>query len=156
MVAKLLNIVGPHVAAFGEKDAQQAAVIRRLVADLFLDVEVQVHPTVRDEDGLALSSRNKRLDDNERAAAAAIPKALEAVQRLVDHGDTDAEKIAEAARTVIESEPLLRVDYIELVDRQSFERVGSLEKEGLLVLAVHCGSTRLLDNIRLSPSRASA
>ena len=156
VVTKLLNIVGPHVVAFGEKDAQQATVIRRLVEDLFLDVEVQIRPTVRDEDGLALSSRNQRLDDDERAAAAAIPRALEAVERLVQEGETGGEKIAEAARTVIESEPLLRVDYAELVDRKTFARVDSLDKEGMLVLAVHCGTTRLLDNIRLSPARASA
>jgi len=156
VVTKLLNIVGPDVVAFGEKDAQQAVVVRRLVADLFLDVEVQVQPTMRADDGLALSSRNERLDDDERAAAAAIPRALDAVERLVAEGEVDGEKIAEAARTVIESEPLLRVDYVELVDRQTFARFDSLEKEGLLVLAVHCGSVRLLDNLRLSPSRASA
>jgi pantoate--beta-alanine ligase len=156
VVTKLLNIVGPHVVAFGEKDAQQAAVIRRLVEDLFLDVEVLVRPTVRDKDGLALSSRNRRLDSVHRAAAAAIPRALEAVKRLVEEGETGGEKIAEAARTVIESEALLRVDYAELVDRKTFARIDSLDKEGLLVLAVHCGTTRLLDNIRLSPARASA
>jgi pantoate--beta-alanine ligase len=156
VVTKLLNIVGPHVVAFGEKDAQQAAVVRRLVEDLFLDVEVQILPTTRDEDGLALSSRNKNLDDDERAAAANISRALEAVQRLVDLGETNSEKIVEAARTVLENEPLLRVDYIELVGRQTFARLDQLDEEALLVLAVLCGSTRLLDNIRLSPSTASA
>lgn len=156
VVTKLLNIVAPHVVVFGEKDAQQAAIVRRLVADLFLDVEVRVHPTVRDHDGLALSSRNSRLDDDERAAVAVIPRALDTVRRRVESGETVGEKIVEAARTVIESEPLLRVDYIELVDRSTFAHVDILEKEALLVLAVHCGAVRLLDNIRLSPSRASA
>jgi len=92
VVTKLLNIVGPHAIAFGEKEAQQATVIRRLVEDLFLDVEVQVQPTVRDEDGLAMSSRNQRFDDDERAAAAAIPRALEAVGRLVQEGRPTARR----------------------------------------------------------------
>jgi len=151
VVAKLLNIIGPHVAAFGQKDAQQAVIVRRMVADLFLDVEIQIHPTVRDEDGLALSSRNQFLSEEERTAAGAVPRALEAVQRRVEEGETDAEKIVEAASTVIDSQPLLRVDYIELVDRNFLTPIGVLEKEALLVLAIHCGTTRLLDNILLSP-----
>jgi len=156
VVAKLLNILGPHVVAFGQKDAQQAAVVQRMVADLFLDVEVEVHPTIREEDGLALSSRNRLLSEEERTAAGAIPRALEAAQRRVEKGETDAEKIVEAARTVIESEPLLRVDYVELVDRNLFVSVDLLEKEALLLLAIHCGTTRLLDNVLLSPSEGHA
>jgi pantoate--beta-alanine ligase len=151
VVAKLLNIVGPHVVALGQKDAQQVAIVQRMVEDLFLDVEIQVHPTVREDDGLALSSRNRFLSEEERAAAGAVPRALEAARRRVGEGETDAEKIVEAARTVIESEPLLRVDYVELVDRTLFTPVDALEKEGLLVMAIHCGTTRLLDNTPLSP-----
>lgn len=151
VVTKLLNIVGPHVVAFGQKDAQQVAVVQRMVADLFLDVEVQVQPTERDEDGLALSSRNRYLSEEERAAAAAIPRALEAAQRRVGEGEVDGEKIIEAARTVIENEPLLRVDYVQLVDRKLFTPVTTLERSVLLVVAVHCGDTRLLDNSVLSP-----
>ena len=151
VVAKLLNIVGPHVAAFGQKDAQQVAVVRRMVKDLFIDVEIEVHPTVREEDGLALSSRNRFLSEDERTAAAAVPRALDSAKRRVEEGETDTEKIVEAARTVIDSEPLLRVDYIEIVGRDLFTPVDVLEKEALLVMAIHCGTTRLLDNALLSP-----
>lgn len=156
VVTKLLNIVGPHVTAFGQKDAQQAAIVQRMVADLFLDVEIQVHPTVRDEDGLAFSSRNQFLSEEDRTAAAAVPRALDAAQRRVEEGETDAEKIVEAARTVIDSEPLLRVDYVELVDRTVFTPIDVLEKEALLVIAIHCGTARLLDNILLSPTTGDA
>ncbi len=155
VVTKLLNIVGPHVAAFGQKDAQQAALVQRMVQDLFIDVEIHVHPTVREADGLALSSRNRYLSDEERAAAAAVPRAIEAARRRVEEGETDAEKIVEAARTVIENEPLLRVDYIELVGRRSFNPIEQLEKEALLLAAIHCGTVRLLDNTQLSPATGS-
>ena len=151
VVTKLLNIVGPHLIVLGQKDAQQVAVIQRMVADLFLDVEIQVYPTVREEDGLAMSSRNRFLSEDERTAAGAVPRALEAVRRRVGEGETGAEKIVEAARTVIESEPLLRVDYVELVDRNLFTPIDVLEKEALLVMAAHCGTTRLLDNTLLFP-----
>lgn len=154
VVTKLLNIIGPHVVAFGQKDAQQAAIVQRLVADLFLDVEILIHPTVREEDGLALSSRNQLLSEEERTAAGAVPRALEAARRRVDESETSAEKILEAARTVIDSEPLLRVDYIELVDRNVFTSIDVLEKDALLVMAIHCGTTRLLDNVVLSPGDA--
>jgi pantoate--beta-alanine ligase len=156
VVTKLLNIVEPHVVAFGQKDAQQVAVVQRLVADLFLDVELEILPTVRDKNGLALSSRNRYLSEEERTAAAAILRALHTAQRRVDDGESGAEKIIEAARTVIGSEPLLRVDYLELVDRKTFLPVQDLAKESLLVVAVHCGTTRLLDNALLSPTVGEA
>ena len=156
VVAKLLNIVGPHVAAFGQKDVQQAAIVQTMVADLFLDVEIQIHPTVRDADGLAMSSRNQVLTEEERTAAGAVPRALEAAERRVEEGETSVEKIVEAVRTVIESEPLLRVDYIELVDRNVFTPMDVFENEALLVIAIHCGTTRLLDNVLLSPAGGDA
>ncbi len=152
VVTKLLNIVGPHVAAFGQKDAQQAAIVQRVVDDLFIDVEIHVHPTIREEDGLAMSSRNRYLSEEERAAAGAVPRAIEAARRRVEEGETAVEKIVEAARTVIESEPLLRVDYVELVDRRAFNPIEQLEGEALLVLAIHCGTVRLLDNATVSPT----
>jgi len=156
VVTKLLNIIEPHVVAFGQKDAQQVAVIRRVVTDLALEVEVQVVPTTREDDGVALSSRNRFLSEEERGAAAAIPRALETAQRRVDEGESKAEKIVEAARTVIDSEPLLRIDYLELVDRNTFVPVDALTKEALIVVAVHCGTTRLLDNALLSPTAGEA
>ena len=156
VVTKLLNIVEPHVIAFGQKDAQQVAVVERLVTDLSLDVEIEILPTVRDADGLALSSRNRYLSEEERTAATAIVRALEAAQHRVDDGEFDAEKIVEAARTVIDSEPLLRVDYLNLVDRKTFLSVDALTEEALLIVAVHCGTTRLLDNALLSPTVGNA
>lgn len=151
IVTKLLNIVRPDVVVFGQKDAQQVAVIRQLVDDLFIDVDVVASPTVRDDDGLALSSRNAYLSQDEREAAAAIPRAFEAVRRLLSNGENGREKLIEAGRTVIEAEPLLRIDYIDLVDRNSFEPMESVERDGLLVGAFFCGKTRLLDNELLTP-----
>jgi pantoate--beta-alanine ligase len=151
IVTKLLNIVQPDVAVFGQKDAQQLAVIRQLAEDLFLEVDIVGSPTVRDEDGLALSSRNAYLSQDEREAATAIPRAFEAVRRLLGNGENRRERLVEAARTVIEAEPLLRIDYIDLVDRTTFEPMESVERDGLMVGAFHCGKTRLLDNEILTP-----
>ncbi len=156
VVLKLFEIVRPTVAAFGQKDAQQAIVIQRMVRDLMLDVEVLVLPIVRDEDRLALSSRNKYLSDEQRAAAGAIPRALEAAQHVVAEGQDRPDEIVAAAREVLEAEPLLQVDYIELVDTDTMEKIDVLRGEKLLVLAVWAGKTRLLDNVMLrAPSRES-
>lgn len=149
VVLKLFEIVKPHVAAFGQKDAQQAVIVRRMVADLMLDVEILVLPTVRDEDGVALSSRNAHLTDDERLAARAIPLAMRAAEKRVGDGEWDAEAVIEAARTVLESEPRLSVDYVALVDPVTLQAVGELTGEAFLLLAVRVGKTRLLDNATL-------
>ncbi len=152
VVTKLLNIVHPHVAAFGQKDAQQAVIIQRLVKDLMIDVEILVLPIVRDEDELALSSRNRFLTVEQRRAAGAIPRALQAARHVVAEGIRDPEEVMAAAREVIEAEPLLKVDYVELVDPRDLNPVSAVEGEMLLVLAVYAGETRLLDNAEIRVS----
>ena len=132
---KLFSIVGPHVAWFGQKDAQQVAVIRRVVADLNLPLEIVAVPTVRDDDGLALSSRNAFLSQAERAVAVGLPRALEAGATAHRSGDDPVV----AARRILEAEPGLAVDYVDLADLDGPTLVG----------AVRVGSTRLIDNVRL-------
>jgi pantoate--beta-alanine ligase len=149
VVAKLFAIVDPHVAAFGQKDAQQTLVIKALVRDLMLDVEVLVLPTKREEDGVAMSSRNALLSSDERRAAKAIPRALESAQSAFSAGERVPERIVAAARNVLEGEPLLRIDYVELVDTERLDPVPRAQGEMLLAVAVLAGTTRLIDNIVL-------
>jgi pantoate--beta-alanine ligase len=149
VVLKLLNAVNPHVVAFGQKDAQQAIVIRRMIQDLMLDVETLVLPIVRDDDGVALSSRNVRLSPDERKAARAIPRALEAAQAAVAAGERDGPKLVKAAQAALEQDPLLRVDYVALVDTDKLEPVTRIEGETLLAVAVYAGAVRLIDNVVL-------
>ncbi len=154
VVAKLLNIVGPDVAYFGQKDAQQAAVIRRLARDLDIPVRIDTCPTVRDPDGLALSSRNARLSAGERARATALHRALTAIQRAVESGERDpavARVIgrAELARAQLEPE------YLELVSADTFTPVRRIEGSVLAVVAARVGATRLIDNQPLSTALAA-
>jgi pantoate--beta-alanine ligase len=149
VVTKLFHAVAPHVAAFGQKDAQQALVVKRLVRDLLLDVEILVVPTARDDDGIAMSSRNVYLSAEERRAARALPRALDAARAAVEAGERDGAEIVRAARRAIEAEPLLRIDYVALVDTERLEPVERLGGEMLLVLAVFAGTTRLIDNLPL-------
>jgi pantoate--beta-alanine ligase len=146
VVLKLLNIVQPHMAAFGQKDAQQCAVVRRLAADLMLDVELLVLPIVRDEHGLALSSRNRWLTEQDRERARLIPRALEAGREVARDGGRQPQAVIDAARAVLEEEPGLEIDYVELVDAESFESVEQLAGEMLLLVAVRLGDIRLIDN----------
>jgi pantoate--beta-alanine ligase len=151
VVLKLFEIVQPHIAAFGQKDAQQCAVIERMVADLLMDVEILVLPIVRDEQGLALSSRNKYLSPEELAAARAIPAALEAGKKAAADGHTTAEEVVEAATGLLAAEELLKIDYVELVDSETLEAVNAVDREVFLLIAVYCGATRLIDNAVLAP-----
>jgi pantoate--beta-alanine ligase len=146
VVMKLFQIVQPTVAAFGQKDAQQAVILQRMARDLMLDTEVIVAPIVRDDDGLALSSRNRYLSAEERQAALAIPRALEGARHVVAEGQTRAEEVVAAAREVLEAEFLLEVDYVELVDSERLQPVEVVEGEALLAVAVRVGRTRLIDN----------
>jgi pantoate--beta-alanine ligase len=150
VVLKLFETVKPHVAVFGQKDAQQCLVIRRIVRDLLLDVEIVVLPTQRDEDGLAMSSRNVYLSPDERRAARAIPRALEAARAAVAAGERDPEVVRAAARAAIVAEPILAIDYLELVDSERLEPVSRVQGEMLIVAAVFAGTTRLIDNLPLS------
>jgi len=149
VVTKLFEIVKPQVAVFGQKDAQQAIIVRRMAADLLMDVEVLVLPTKRDDDGVALSSRNVYLSADERRAAKAIPRALEAGRVALASGEHDPGRILAAAREPIVAEPLLRIDYLELVDADRLQPVTRAQGEMLLVAAVFAGKTRLIDNLPL-------
>jgi pantoate--beta-alanine ligase len=146
VVAKLFNMVRPHTAIFGAKDYQQLQVIRRVAADLNFDVEIVSHPTVRDRNGLALSSRNAYLSARERAAALCLSRALKAAAGLAARGERDAATVIAAARAVIEAEPLAEIEYVRLCDAETLEDIGRLEGEALLALAVRVGPARLIDN----------
>ncbi len=150
VVLKLFEIVDPHVAAFGQKDAQQAIIIQRMVRDLMLDVEIQVVPTVRDEDGVALSSRNAYLSSEQRRAARAIPKALQAAEKAVADGEENAAEVVKIALDILTGESLLKVDYVALVDGENLLPLETVEGKMLLALAVWVGETRLIDNVRLN------
>lgn len=146
VVAKLFNLVQPSCAVFGEKDAQQLRVIRRMVRDLNLPVEIIPGPIVREADGLAMSSRNARLKPEERAQAIALRRALDAVEKEFAEGERDADVLRKLARNVIEQAPLARVDYVEIVDDETLEPVILIERDALCALAVHFPSARLIDN----------
>lgn len=146
VVAKLFNIVKPDKAYFGQKDAQQLAVIRRMVRDLNFDLEIVGCPIIREEDGLAKSSRNTYLSAEERQAATILHKGLETGEKLVKAGEKNTEKITAAIREVIESEPLAKIDYVEAVDFDSIEEVKEIKGATLFAVAVYIGKTRLIDN----------
>ena len=151
VVAKLLNIVLPSRAYFGRKDAQQLAVIRRLVRDLRLDVDVVGLPIVRESDGLALSSRNAYLAPRERAAALVLSRALARAQALVAAGESDGERLRAAMRDVIGAEPLAQVDYVSVADGETFAELDRVDEGALALLAVRIGDVRLIDNATLEP-----
>ena len=155
VVAKLLVAARPDRAVFGQKDAQQVAVVRRMMRDLDLDdVELVVGPTVREPDGLAMSSRNAYLGAEDRAAATALHRGLRAAARLVAAGERDARAAESAARAVIEAEPRCALEYAAVIDPDSFEPVGALDAPALLVVAARVGPTRLIDNLPLpTPTR---
>jgi pantoate--beta-alanine ligase len=155
VVAKLLLAVRPDRAVFGQKDAQQAAVVRRLLRDLHLDdIELVLGPIVREPDGLAMSSRNAYLDPDDRRAATALSRGLEAAAALVADGERDAARVEAAARAVIEAQPRCALDYAAVVDPDTFAPLASLEGPALLAVAARVGPARLIDNVRLpSPTR---
>jgi len=150
VVSKLFNICAPDRAYFGEKDAQQLAVIRRMVRNLDLPVEIVPCPTVREADGLAMSSRNARLTPEERTQAAALFKALSAAQARVQTGERDADTLQELIRAILAEAPLGEVDYIEIVRADDLTPVSTLSGGCLIALAVRFGETRLIDNIRVN------
>lgn len=148
VVCKLLNIVAPDLAFFGQKDAQQAAVIRRMVADLHIDVQIETMPTVREPDSLAMSSRNARLTPSQRRQALALHAALQAAERLVARGERSSQRLLEAAGQVLADQEI-SPDYIALVDHVDFHELQSLQDEGLMLIAARIGQTRLIDNLLL-------
>lgn len=155
VVLKLFEIVQPHFAYFGRKDAQQARIIHKMVHDLNLDVELVICPTVREPDGLALSSRNAYLDAQERKAATVLHRALQAAERQLSSGVRDTLELQGAMREVLDKEPLARVDYVEIVDAATFEPVVRVGRRSYALLAVRIGSTRLIDNMLIRPAESS-
>jgi pantoate--beta-alanine ligase len=152
VVNKLFNIVHPHFAFFGRKDAQQVIIIKRMARELSMDVEIVVGPTVREEDGLALSSRNVYLSTDERKAATVLRRALERCRTLYNGGERDSERLIPSMRSLIEAEPLARVDYIAITDTEGLETVETIPADHptLVSMAVFIGATRLIDNIVLN------
>lgn len=146
VVAKLFNIVRPHVVIFGSKDHQQLQIVRRMVEDLNFNVEVVGHPIVREKDGLAMSSRNAYLNQKERQAALSLYHSLKKAESLVRQGERKSERIIDAVRAEIGKEPLARVEYVQLLHPDSLEEVKKVESEALLALAVRIGKARLIDN----------
>jgi len=149
IVAKLFNIVRPHKAFFGQKDAQQTIVIRKMVDDLNMDIEIVELPTVREPDGLAMSSRNKYLSPDERKEAVVLYKSLEETRRLIETGERDAGRIKEAIERMLRSAPHAEIDYVEAVNTATLEPLNPLQGEMLIALAVRVGSARLIDNVKI-------
>ncbi|MDP9341316.1 MAG: pantoate--beta-alanine ligase [Actinomycetota bacterium] len=149
VVAKLFHLVGPSAAYFGEKDAQQLAVIRRMVRDLSFPVDVEGCPIVREPDGLALSSRNVYLSPEERTSATCLYRALQAAATLVAEGERDAGALRARMAEVVEAEPLAGLDYAAVVDEATFEEVERLAGPARALVAARVGAPRLIDNLRL-------
>lgn len=147
VVMKLLQIVQPHRAYFGRKDAQQARIVQQMTQDMSLDSEIVVCPIVREADGLALSSRNAYLDAQQRKAAPVLHRALEAAQNELQRGERDALQLQTAMHRVLDDEPLCKVDYVEIVNAETFEPVVRVSRSSYVLLAAYFGKTRLIDNL---------
>jgi len=150
VVAKLFHVVEPDFAFFGQKDAAQAAIIRRMVRDLNLPVEIVVCPIVREPDGLAMSSRNAYLDPNQRQMALVLYRSLTAIKQLFEKGERSAANLIETGKQVFASEPAVRLDYLEVVDPNTLDPVTEMSHPALVAVAAFVGKTRLIDNIVLS------
>lgn len=146
VVTKLFHISEADRAYFGQKDAQQLAVIRRMVRDLNFPIEIVGCPIIREEDGLAKSSRNTYLTAEERQAATILYKSLKKGHEMIDAGETDAKKVEDAIRSVIETEPRAKIDYVEIVDWEELQPVAKIDRPVLVALAVYIGKDRLIDN----------
>jgi pantoate--beta-alanine ligase len=149
VVAKLFNAVQPHKAYFGQKDAQQAAVIRQMTRDLSYPIEIVICPIVREPDGLAMSSRNVYLDHEQRKAATVLSRALRAAKDVYEGGERNAEKIRGKMKEVLAGEPLAEVQYVSCADYDTLEELLTINGKTLLSMAVFLGKTRLIDNLVL-------
>ena len=153
VVLKLFHIVCPDNAYFGQKDAQQLAVIKRMVKDLSVDITIHGCPIIREEDGLAKSSRNTYLSAEERQAALCLSRAVFAGQKMVQGGERDAKVVLDAMKAIIEAEPMAKIDYVKMVDFENIVQVEKIESEPVLcAMAVYIGKTRLIDNFIFDPS----
>ena len=150
VVAKLFNIVQPNRAYFGQKDAQQLIVIRKMVADLDMSLEVVAVPTVREPDGLAMSSRNTYLNPEERKAALVLYQALTLAQKLWSQGEKDAKVIRQQMTDLIQKQPLAEIDYISIADAETLDELDRVKPPALVSMAVRIGKTRLIDNVVLN------
>lgn len=151
VVAKLFGIVKPDMAYFGQKDAQQAIVIKKMVEDLDMDIDLKILPTVREKDGLAMSSRNSSLSKEEREDAPILYEALKKAELLVGGGETDPKRIIKAMKDMISEKKNAKVDYVSIVDTERLKSVDTISGEVLLALAAFIGKTRLIDNIIVNP-----
>jgi len=145
--AKLFNIVAPDAAYFGQKDAQQAIVIKRMVADLNMPLEIVICPTVREPNGLAVSSRNQYLSEQQKKDAANIYKSLQTCRRLIDAGTTETRQIIAEMKKILQQVPSIEIEYISIVDAETLESIEIIAGEVLAAVAVRIGTTRLIDNI---------
>jgi pantoate--beta-alanine ligase len=146
VVCKLFNIVAPDRAYFGQKDAQQLAVVRRMVRDLDMNLEIIGCPIIREEDGLAKSSRNTYLNSEERQAALVLSRALKAGREMMEKGESDGDKVLDKIRSIIATEQLARLDYAEMVSWDGIEIHHTIDRPVLVAIAVYIGKTRLIDN----------
>jgi pantoate--beta-alanine ligase len=151
VVTKLFGIVRPQVALFGQKDFQQSALVRQLVKDLNLGVEIVVHPTVREADGLAMSSRNVYLSQEERTRAVTLYRSLRAGSRVIRGGVTDGKAVQSAMTHVLKNEPAITIDYLAVCDPATLEPLSKVARKAVLLGAVRIGAVRLIDNILVSP-----
>ena len=149
VVSKLFNIVKPHVAVFGEKDFQQLTVIRQMVSDLNMDIKIMGGPTIREPDGVAMSTRNSYLTSEQRISARCLYRSLQNAQVLVDSGTAEAAKIIAAAAELIQSQPETTIDYISVCDPDTLDDMTIINRSALMALAVKVGTTRLIDNMIL-------
>ena len=149
VVAKLFNIVQPERAYFGQKDAQQAVVIKKMATELNMNLNIVLGPTIREKDGLALSSRNSYLNPEERQAATVLYKSLSQAKKLWKQGETNADSIRREMRLLIQQEALAQVDYVSITDASTLEELSIIDRPALASLAVRIGKTRLIDNLQL-------
>src|SRR5581483_3593251 len=156
VVAKLFHVVEPDLAFFGQKDAAQVAILKRMVRDLNFAVQIVVGPTVREPDGLALSSRNAYLDAQQRKSATVLYRALMRIQTLADKGERSAEALLRAGKDVIAEEPAVRLDYLEIVNPDTLDAVSDISAGALVAVAVYVGSARLIDNLVLQGAGQAA
>lgn len=147
VVLKLFNIIQPDLAFFGQKDAQQAAILKKMIEDLNLEVDLEILPIVREKDGLALSSRNLYLNPEERRAARVLSSSLEEARKRIEAGERETEFIIDKIRQIIQSEELTKIDYVEIVDSTSLGPLRRIKDQALIALAVYIGKTRLIDNL---------
>ncbi len=154
VVSQLFHIVEPDLALFGQKDAAQLAIIRRMVRDLHMPVEIVACPIVREPDGLAMSSRNAYLDPQQRKSALVLHRSLERARQMVARGTRDSTELIAAAKEIFREEPSVRLDYFELVDPNNLEPLAKLDKSALVAVAAFVGATRLIDNIILPEATA--